>query len=162
DHARAAEVPFMVAINKIDKAEANPDRVKQELTRQEVIPSEWGGTHEFVEVSALERSGLDTLLETVLLVADADAEPAANPNGPASGTVIESRLGPGRGPVCTLLVQRGTLHVGDALLAGEAFGRVRAMNDYTGQPLGAAGPSMPAEVLGLDGVPDAGEKFRVT
>jgi len=161
DHARAAEVPFMVAINKIDKAEANPERVKQELTRQEVIPSEWGGTHEFVEVSALERTGLDGLLETVLLVADADAEPTANPDAPASGTVIESRLDPGRGPVCTLLVQRGTLRVGDALLAGEAFGRVRAMNDYTGQPLQAAGPSVPAEVLGLDGVPDAGEKFRV-
>jgi translation initiation factor IF-2 len=161
DHARAAEVPFMVAINKIDKADANPDRVKQELTRQEVIPSDWGGSHEFVEVSALERTGLDTLLETVLLVADADAEPVANPNAPASGTVIESRLDPGRGPVCTLLVQRGTLRVGDALLAGEAFGRVRAMNDYLGQPLPEAGPSVPAEILGLDGVPDAGEKFRV-
>jgi translation initiation factor IF-2 len=161
EHARAAAIPFMVAINKIDKPEANPDRVKQELSAQEVIPSEWGGGHEFVEVSAIEGTGLDTLLETVLLVADADAEPSANPSAPASGTVIESRLDPGRGPVCTLLVQRGTLRVGDVLVAGDSFGRVRAMSDHTGNPLREAGPSVPAEVLGMDGVPDAGEKFRV-
>jgi translation initiation factor IF-2 len=161
DHARAAEVPFMVAINKVDKPDANPDRVKTELSQREVVPSEWGGSHEFVEVSALERTGLDTLLETVLLVADADAEPVANPEAEASGTVIESRLDPGRGPVCTLLIQRGTLRVGDVLLAGDHYGRVRAMSDYTGAPLAEAGPSMPAEVLGLDGVPDAGDKFRV-
>jgi translation initiation factor IF-2 len=161
EHARAAAIPFMVAINKIDKPEANPDRVKQELSAQEVIPSEWGGGHEFVEVSAIEGTGLDTLLETVLLVADADAEPSANPTAPASGTVIESRLDPGRGPVCTLLVQRGTLRVGDVLVVGDSFGRVRAMSDHTGNPLREAGPSVPAEVLGMDGVPDAGEKFRV-
>ena len=161
DHARAAEVPFMVAVNKIDKAGANPDRVKQELSQRDVIPSDWGGTHEFVEVSALERTGLETLLETVLLVADADAEPTANPNADASGTVVESRLDPGRGPVSTLLVQRGTLHVGDVLLVGDSFGRVRAMADANGNTIAAAGPSVPVEVLGMDRVPDAGEKFRV-
>ncbi len=161
DHARAANVPFMVAINKIDKPDANPDRVKQELSQREVIPADWGGTHEFVEVSAIQKQGLDSLLETVLLVADADAEPRANPDAPASGTVIESRLDPGRGPVCTLLVQRGTLRVGDVLVVGETFGRVRAMNDHTGATIAAAGPSVPVEILGLDGVPDAGEKFRV-
>ncbi|MCU0307819.1 MAG: translation initiation factor IF-2 [Thermoleophilia bacterium] len=161
DHAKAAGVPFMVAVNKVDKPGANPDRVKQELTQHEVIPAEWGGTHEFVEVSALLKTGLDRLLETVLLVADADVEPRANPAAPASGTVIESRLDAGRGPVCTLLVQRGTLRVGDVLVVGETFGRVRAMNDYNGEALETATPSVPVEILGLDGVPDAGEKFRV-
>ncbi len=161
DHARAAEVPFMVAVNKVDKPGANPDRVKQELSRHDVIPSEWGGTHEFVEVSALERTGIETLLETVLLVADADAEPVANPRPMASGTVIESRLDPGRGPVTSLLVQRGTLRVGDVLLAGDSYGRVRAMNDHTGAPMAEAKPSVPVEVLGLAGVPDAGERFKV-
>ena len=161
DHARAAEVPFVVAINKIDKENANPDRVRQELSTHEVIPSDWGGSHEFVNVSAHTGEGLDDLLETVLLVADADAEPKANPNAPASGTVIESRLDPGRGPVCTVLVQRGTLHVGDVILAGEQHGRVRAMNSFNGESMTAATPSMPAEVLGLSGVPDAGDKFRI-
>jgi translation initiation factor IF-2 len=161
DHARAAEVPFVVAINKIDKENANPDRVRQELTTHDVIPSDWGGTHEFVNVSAHTGEGLDDLLETVLLVADADAEPKANPNAPASGTVIESRLDPGRGPVCTVLVQRGTLHVSDVILAGEQHGRVRAMNSFNGESMTEATPSMPAEVLGLSGVPDAGDKFRI-
>ena len=161
DHARAAEVPFMVAVNKVDKVGANPDRVKQELSQRDVIPSDWGGTHEFVQVSALERSGIDTLLETVLLVADADAEPKANPKPEASGTVIESRLDPGRGPVASLLIQRGTLRVGDVIVAGDVFGRVRAMGDYTGATLETAGPSVPVEVLGLGGVVDAGERFRV-
>ena len=140
DHARAAEVPFMVAVNKVDKAGANPDRVRQELSQREVIPSDWGGSHEFVNVSAVERSGIDTLLETVLLVADADAEPKANPKPEASGTVIESRLDPGRGPVATLLIQRGTLRVGDVIVAGDVFGRVRAMADYTGSPLSRGRP----------------------
>ena len=161
DHARAAEVPFMVAVNKVDKAGANPDRVKQELSQRDVIPSDWGGTHEFVNVSALEGTGIDTLLETVLLVADADAEPKANPKPEASGAVIESRLDPGRGPVASLLVQRGTLHVGDVIVAGNVFGRVRAMADYNGEPMEGAGPSVPVEVLGLGGVVDAGERFRV-
>jgi translation initiation factor IF-2 len=160
DHARAAEVPFMVAINKIDKPNANPDRVRQELSSHDVIPTSWGGTYEFVEVSALEKIGLDTLLETVLLVADADADPKANANAEASGSVIESRLDPGRGPVCTLLVQRGTLRVGDVLLVGQTFGRVRAMHDFKGDVINEARPSVPVEVLGMDGVPDAGERFR--
>jgi translation initiation factor IF-2 len=161
DHARAAEVPFMVAVNKVDKAGANPDRVKQELSQRDVIPSDWGGTHEFVNVSALEGTGIETLLETVLLVADADAEPKANPKPEASGAVIESRLDPGRGPVASLLVQRGTLRVGDVVVAGNVFGRVRAMADFKGETLDSAGPSVPVEVLGLGGVVDAGERFRV-
>ncbi len=161
DHARAAEVPFMVAVNKMDKPGANPDRVRQELSQREVIPVEWGGSHEFINVSALTGDGLDDLLDTVILVADADADPKGNPKATASGTVIESRLDPGRGPVCTVLVQRGTLRIGDVLLAGEHFGRVRAMNDYNGQPVTDAGPSVPVEILGLSGVPDAGDRFRV-
>ena len=161
DHARAAEVPFLVAVNKVDKPDANPDRVKQELSQRDVIPADWGGTHEFVEVSALEGTGLESLLETVLLVADADAEPKANPTPEASGTVIESRLDPGRGPVTSLLVQRGTLRIGDVIVAGEHHGRVRAMSDHTGAPLTSAGPSVPVEMLGMAGVTDAGERFRV-
>ena len=161
DHARAAEVPFMVVVNKVDKEDANPDRVKQELGNHEVVPSDWGGSHEFVEVSAKEGTGLDSLLETILLVADADAEPKANPEAEASGTVIESRLDPGRGPVSTLLIQRGRLSVGDVVLAGEEWGKVRAMLDHTGADLEVAGPSVPVEILGLSGVADAGEKFRV-
>ena len=160
DHARAADVPFMIAINKMDKPNANPDRVRQELSTHDVIPTSWGGTFEFVEVSAIEKTGLDTLLETVLLVADADADPKANAGAVASGSVIESRLDPGRGPVCTLLVQRGTMRVGDVLLVGQTFGKVRAMHNYKGDILDAAGPSVPVEVLGMDGVPDAGERFR--
>ncbi|MEQ9337383.1 MAG: translation initiation factor IF-2, partial [Miltoncostaeaceae bacterium] len=160
DHARAADVPFMVAVNKIDKPGANPERVKQELSQREVIPSDWGGSHEFVEVSALEGKGIDSLLETVLLVADADVEPKANPTPEASGTVIESRLDPGRGPVASFLVQRGTLRVGDVIVAGDVFGRVRAMVDHTGALIKEAGPSVPVEVLGLGGVVDAGERFR--
>jgi len=161
DHAKAAEVPFVVAINKIDKENANPDKVKQELSTHEVIPTDWGGGTEFVSVSAQRGDGLDDLLETVLLVADADADPKANPRAEASGTVVESRLDPGRGPVCTLLVQRGTMRVGDIVVVGETFGRVRAMLDYNGEALEAATPSVPVEILGLDGVPAAGEKFRV-
>ena len=161
DHAKAADVPFVVAINKMDKENANPEKVKTELSQHEVIPTDWGGTTEFVPVSAHRGDGLEELVETVLLVADADAEPKANPAPEASGTVVESRLDAGRGPVCTLLVQRGTLKVSDILVVGETFGRVRAMLDYNGEPLTAAGPSVPVEILGLDGVPAAGEKFRV-
>ena len=161
DHAKAAEVPFVVAVNKIDKENANPEKVKQELSTHEVIPTDWGGGTEFVNVSAQRGDGLEALLETVLLVADADADPMANPSAEASGTVVESRLDPGRGPVCTLLVQRGTMRVGDILVVGETFGRVRAMLDYNGEPLSEATPAVPVEILGLDGVPDAGEKFRV-
>jgi translation initiation factor IF-2 len=160
DHARAAEVPFLVAVNKIDKPDANADRVKQELSQQEVIPTDWGGAHEFADVSALEGTGIDDLLETILLVADADAEPKANPKPEASGTVIEARLDPGRGPVTSLLVQRGTMRVGDVLVVGEHSGRVRAMTDHTGAKIDRAGPSVPVEVLGIAGVADAGERFR--
>jgi len=161
DHAKAAEVPFMIAINKVDKETANPDRVRQEMSQHEIIPTSWGGEHEFVEVSAKQNIGLDSLLDTVLLIADVDATPQANPDAPASGSVIESRLDPGRGPVCTLLVQRGTLRVGDVLLVGQTFGRVRAMIDHTGESLEEAGPSVPVEVLGMNGVPEAGERFRL-
>jgi translation initiation factor IF-2 len=161
DHARAADVPFVIAVNKIDKPGANPDRVKQELSTEEIVPAAWGGDHEFVDVSAKEGTGVEDLLETVLLVADADAEPTANPDAEASGTVIESRLDAGRGPVATLLVQRGTLKMGDVVLAGESSGRVRAMTDHTGADIDGAGPSVPVELLGLDGVADAGEKFHV-
>ncbi len=161
DHAKAAEVPFVVAVNKVDKEDANPDRVRQELSTREVIPTDWGGDTEFMNVSAKTRQGLEDLLETILLVADADADPKGNPKPSASGTVIESRLDAGRGPVCTVLVQRGTLHVGDVILAGEHFGRVRAMNSYNGRSVEAAGPSVPVEILGLSGVPDAGDKFRI-
>ena len=161
DHAKAAGVPFVIAINKMDKDDANPDRVRQELTQLEVIPREWGGTFEFVEVSARSQAGLDTLLETILLVADVDVDPKANPSVPASGTVIESRLDPGRGPVCTVLVQRGTLRIGDVLVVGETYGRVRAMHSYNGGVLAEATPAVPAEILGLDAVPGSGEKFRV-
>ncbi len=161
DHAKAAGVPFVVAVNKVDKDGANPDKVRNELAQREVIPTEWGGGTEFVNVSAHTGEGLDELIETVLLVADADAEPTANRKAEASGTVIEARLDSGRGPVCTLLVQRGTLYVGNILVVGETFGRVRAMLDYNGETMSAAGPSVPVEILGLDGVPAAGEKFRV-
>ncbi len=160
DHAKAAEVPFMIAINKIDKPDANPDRVRQELSQHEIIPTSWGGTYEFIEVSAKARQGLDSLLDTVLLIADVDATPQANPDAPASGSVIESRLDAGRGPVCTLLVQRGTLNVGDVLLVGQTFGRVRAMHDYNAESIETAGPSVPAEILGMGGVPEAGDRFR--
>ena len=131
------------------------------MANHEVIPREWGGSHEFVEVSAKQGIGLDQLLETILLVADVDVEPKANPKPGASGTVIESRLDSGRGPVCTLLVQRGTLHIGDVVTVGDTYGRVRAMLDFKGDTLLAAAPSVPVEVLGLSGVPVAGEKFRV-
>jgi translation initiation factor IF-2 len=161
DHVRAADVPFIVAITKIDAADANPDRVRQELAALGVVPAAWGGEHEFVEVSSIRRIGLDDLLETLLLVADAVAEPRANPVAAASGTVIESRLDPARGPACTLLVQRGTLRVGDVLVAGSISGRVRAMRDFAGRGLAEAGPSVPVEVFGIDGVPDAGERFQV-
>ena len=151
----------MVAVNKVDKPDANPDRVKQELSQREVIPSDWGGTHEFVQVSALERTGIDTLLETSCWWPTPTPSRARTRAPDASGTVIESRLDPGRGPVASLLVQRGTLHMSDVVVAGDIYGRVRAMSDYTGATLEAAGPSVPVEVLGLGGVVDAGERFRV-
>jgi translation initiation factor IF-2 len=160
DHAKAAEVPIIVAVNKIDKEGAQPERVRTEMTQHGLQPSEWGGDTEFVDVSAKTHVGLDTLLETIQVVTDLE-ELKANAGAEASGAVIESKLDPGRGPVVTILIQRGTLRVGDALVAGAHFGRVRAMHDFTGGKLKRAMPGQPVEVLGFDGVPEAGEHVRV-
>jgi translation initiation factor IF-2 len=160
DHARAAEVPIVVAVNKIDKQGAQPERVRTEMTQRGLQPSEWGGEIEFVDVSAKTHEGLDGLLDTIQLVTDLE-ELKANSDAPASGTVIESRLDPGRGPVVSVLIQRGTLRVGDALVAGAHFGRVRAMHDFTGARLKRGAPGQPVEVLGFDGIPEAGEIVRV-
>lgn len=155
-HAKAAGVPLVVAVNKIDKPEADPDRVKNELGQQDVIPEEWGGDTMFVHVSAKTGEGIDKLLESILLQAEV-LELTAVKDGRASGVVIESRLDKGRGAVATVLVQSGTLRKGDVLLAGHEFGRVRAMLDENGHPIEEAGPSIPVEVLGLSGTPSAGE-----
>jgi translation initiation factor IF-2 len=160
DHAKAAEVPVMVAVNKIDKEGADPNRVRGELAQQGLTPADWGGDTEFTDVSAKTRDGLDTLLENIATLAELE-ELKANPNTDASGTVIESRLDPGRGPVVSILVQRGTLRVSDALVAGAHWGRVRAMHDYRGERVKEAHPGDPVEVLGFDGVPEAGERVRV-
>ncbi len=159
DHAKAAEVPIVVAVNKIDKEGAQPERVRTELTQHGLQPAEWGGEIEFVDVSAKTREGLDGLLDTIQLVTDLE-ELKANRDAMASGTVIESKLDPGRGPVVSILIQRGTLEVGDALVAGAHFGRVRAMHDFTGARVKTAEPGEPVEVLGFDGVPEAGEFVR--
>src|ERR1700676_5464966 len=161
DHAKAAKVPIIVAINKIDKPEAQLERVKRQLTENGLMPAEWGGDTEFVEVSAKQKIGLDKLLETILLVADL-RELKANPDAPASGTVLESRVDKGRGPVATVLVQNGTLNSGDFFICGSVFGKVRAMFDDRGRTIKDAPPSTPVEVLGLQGVPDAGDHFQVT
>jgi translation initiation factor IF-2 len=160
DHARAADVPIVVAVNKIDKEGAQPERVRTELTQRGLQPAEWGGEIEFVDVSAKTRQGLDGLLDTIQVVADLE-ELKANRDTEASGTVIESKLDPGRGPVVSILIQRGTLQVGDALVAGAHFGRVRAMHDFVGARMKRAQPGEPVEVLGFDGVPEAGELVRV-
>jgi translation initiation factor IF-2 len=160
DHAKAADVPIVVAVNKIDKEGAQPERVRTEMTQHGLQPSEWGGEIEFVDVSAKTRQGLDSLLDTIQVVTDLE-ELRANSDAPASGTVIESKLDPGRGPVVTVLIGRGALQVGDALVAGAHFGRVRAMHDFTGARLKGAMPGQPVEVLGFDGVPEAGELVRV-
>jgi translation initiation factor IF-2 len=156
DHARAADVPMLIAVNKIDKEGANPEKVKSELASEGLSPEEWGGDTVFCEVSAKTKEGLDNLLDMILLVTELE-ELSANPNAPASGHVIESQLDPGRGPVVTVLVERGTLRVGDSLVAGPQWGRVRAMQDFTGKAVEEAVPGMPVEVLGFDGVADAGE-----
>jgi translation initiation factor IF-2 len=160
DHAKAARVPIIVAVNKIDKEGAQPERVRTEMTQHGLQPAEWGGETEFVDVSAKTHEGLDALLDTIQVVTDLE-ELKANSETEASGAVIESKLDPGRGPVVTVLIQRGTLRVGDALVAGAHFGRVRAMHDFIGQKLKRATPGQPVEVLGFDGVPEAGEHVRV-
>ncbi len=160
DHARAANVPLVVAINKIDKANASPERVKRELTELDLMPEEWGGKTVTVEVSAKKKQNIDLLLEMVLLVTDI-GELKANPKRHASGTVLEAKLDKGRGPVATVLVQDGTLHVGDTFIAGPIVGRVRALIDDRGRSAKAAGPSMPVEVLGLTGLPQPGDLFQV-
>jgi translation initiation factor IF-2 len=159
-HAKAANVPLVVAINKIDKPEANPDRVKTELVSEEVVPEEYGGDSPFIGVSAKTGEGIDTLLENVLLQAEV-LELKAPKEAPAQGIVIEARLDKGRGPVATVLVQSGTLKRGDMLLAGQSYGRIRAMLDENGKSTNEAGPSIPVEIQGLSEVPDAGESFQV-
>ena len=160
-HARAADVPIVVAVNKIDLPDANSDRVLSELATEGVQAEEWGGTVQVALVSAKKREGLEDLLERILLVADAELDLRANPSVEASGPIVESRLDVGRGPVATLLVHRGTLHVGDAIVAGDAWGRVRALYDYRGERLQEAGPGDPVEILGFDRPPPAGELLRV-
>ena len=159
NHAKAAGIDIVVAINKMDKPTANPDAIKQELTKYELVPEEWGGDVICVPVSALTKMGINDLLESVLLVADVK-ELKANPNRRAKGIVIESKLDKGRGPVATILVQNGTLHSGDIIIAGTAVGRVRAMTDYKGTQLKVAGPSVPVEIIGLAEVPQAGDEFN--
>jgi translation initiation factor IF-2 len=160
-HARAAEVPIVVAVNKIDLPEANKDKVKTELAAEGLQPEDWGGTTQFSEVSAKQKQNLEDLLEKVLLVADAELELRANPKAEASGPIIESRLDVGRGPVATMLVHRGTLKVGDAVVAGDASGRVRALYDYHGEKAKEARPGDPVEIVGFDRPPPAGELARV-
>ncbi len=160
NHAKAANVPIIVAINKMDKPTANPDRVKQELTEHGLVPEEWGGDTITVPVSALKNEGLDELLEMILLVAEMQ-ELKANPNRPAVGTVIEAQLDKNRGPVATVIIQKGTLNVGDVVICGSTSGKVRAMFDDKGKRVKAAGPSMPVAILGLSEVPEAGDKLYV-
>lgn len=160
NHAKAADVPIVVAVNKIDKPGANPDRVRQELTEYGIIPEEWGGQNMFVDVSARQNLHIDDLLETILLQADV-LELRANPNAPASGFVIEANLDKGRGSVATVLINRGTLHPGDVLVAGTSYGKVRALINPRGEHVDAARPADPVEILGLNSVPTAGDEFRV-
>ena len=161
EHARAADVPLVIALNKTDVPNANPDRVLGQLSERELVPEAYGGETVAVPVSAKTGEGIDELLENVLIVSELE-DLKANPKAQASGYVIESERDPGRGPVATLLINRGTLHKGDVVLAGTAYGRVRAMLDYTGQRIKEAGPGVPAEILGLSGVPEAGTRFEAT
>ena len=160
NHAKASGAPIVVAINKIDREQAQPDRVKQQLSEHGLIPQDWGGDVEMIPVSALTGDGVDDLLETLLLVADVE-DLRANPDGRAAGVVLESHLDIGRGPVANILVQRGTLRVGEPLVAGPAWGRVRALINHLGEQVKEAGPSMPVQVLGLNDVADAGDPFVV-
>jgi translation initiation factor IF-2 len=159
-HAKAARVPIMVALNKIDKANANPDLVKQQLAEQELVPDEWGGNTMVVPVSAKQKQGIDDLLEGILLVAD-NTEIKANPNGKVIGTVIEAELDKSKGVMATLLVQNGTLESGSIVVAGTAHGKLRALSDFKGKPVKKAGPSTPVSVMGLSDVPSAGDVFEV-
>ena len=160
NHAKAAGVEIIVAINKIDKPNANVDRVKQELTEYELVAEDWGGSTVFVPVSAKTGEGIQQLLEMILLTAEV-MELKANPNRMARGIVLEAQLDKGRGPVATVLVQSGTLRVGDPVVAGPAYGRIRAMTDDKGRRVKSAGPSTPVEILGLSEVPAAGDSFYV-
>ena len=159
DHAKAAGVPVVVAVNKVDKEAADPTRVRQQLVERGLVPSEWGGDTEFVDVSAKAKTKLDTLLETILLVADLE-DLKGVPSGRARGTVIEAHLDKGRGPVATVLVQRGTLDIGDALVSGTTYCKIRAMQDENGAPVETAGPSKPVQLLGWEAVPASGDEFR--
>ncbi len=159
DHAKAASVPIVVAVNKVDKEEADPQRVRTQMVELGIVPSEWGGTYEFVDVSAKARMNLDGLLETILLVADLE-ELKGDPTGRSRGTVIEAHLDKGRGPVATVLVQKGSLDVGDALVSGTAYAKIRAMQDELGRTVTSAGPSKPVVILGWNTVPESGDDFR--
>jgi translation initiation factor IF-2 len=159
-HAKAARVPIMVALNKIDKANANPERVKQQLAELELVPDDWGGNTMVVPVSAKQKTGIDDLLEGILLVADS-TEIKANPGGKVIGTVIEAELDKSKGVLATLLVQNGTLESGDIVVAGTAYGKLRAISDFKGKPIKKAGPSTPVAVMGLSDVPSAGDLFEV-
>jgi translation initiation factor IF-2 len=159
NHAKAADVPIVVAVNKVDLVGANPAKIRQQLTEYGLVAEEYGGETMFIDVSAKQRMGIDKLLEAVILTADAALDLRANPDMPARGVAIEGHLDKGRGPVATVLVQRGTLRAGDAIVTGQAYGRVRAMLDEFSQPVEAAGPSRPVLVLGLTSVPGAGDKF---
>ena len=161
NHAQAAGVPVVVAVNKIDKEGADPQRVRSQLTEYGLVAEEFGGDTQFVDVSATQRSGISDLLEAIILTADASLDLRANPDQDAQGVALEAHLDKGRGPVATVLVQRGTLHVGDSIVCGEAFGRVRAMLDENGEPISEALPSRPVMVLGLTAVPGAGDNFLV-
>jgi translation initiation factor IF-2 len=159
-HAKAARVPMLVALNKVDKANANPDRVKQQLAELELVPDDWGGTTMVVPVSAKQKQGIEDLLEGILLVADSN-DIKANPAGKVIGTVIEAELDKSKGVMATLLVQNGTLNAGDIVVAGTAYGKLRAITDYKGKPIKKAGPSTPVAVMGLSGMPSAGDLFQV-
>jgi len=161
NHAQAADVPVVVAVNKIDKEGANPAKVRQQLTEYGLVAEEYGGDTMFIDVSARANLNIDALLEGILLTADASLDLRANPDQDAQGIIIEARLDRGRGPVASLLVQRGTLHIGDSVVAGDAFGRVRAMLDENGELVDTAGPSRPVQILGLTSVPGAGDSFLV-
>jgi translation initiation factor IF-2 len=159
DHAKAAAVPIIVAVNKVDKEEADPQRVRTQMVELGIVPAEWGGTNEFVDVSAKARTNLDRLLETILLVADLE-ELKGDPTGRARGTVIEAHLDKGRGPVATVLVQKGSLDVGDALVCGTTYAKIRAMQDDLGRTVATAGLSKPVVILGWNAVPSSGDDFR--